>query len=458
MPDRSPCLTPEEAILPEGKSLVISRFDVQPISLGPPKIIGPLAALDNWLFPSPAETATLERSQTRCIMRNGYQLATLAVHAGQSPCPVTGALDTPIYQSTTFVSANSDEMAAVYGEQKFGYMYTRYGNPTIRALEEKIAALEGGEAALATSTGMAAISSAILGYVKAGDHVVGARSLYGGAYNFINRVLPRYGVETTFVDSPCKDDFEKAIRPSTRLIYFETPSNPVLGIVDIAALAALGRKHGIPTMIDNTFASPVLQQPIRLGVTVAVHSATKYLCGHGDAMGGVIVGPKAYLDELNREIMRDFGGVISPFNAWLILRGTHTLHLRMPAHCANAQRIAEFLAQHPKVEHVNYPGLAQHPGHETAKKQMKAFGAMLSFEVKGGYEGGKQVMDGVKIFARAASLGDTRSLIVHSASTSHAAVPRDKRLAMGVTDGLVRLSVGVEAADDLVEDLDQALA
>jgi methionine-gamma-lyase len=390
-------------------------------------------------------------------LKNGYQFATLAVHAGEHPCPATGALDTPIYQSTTFVSADSDDMAAVYGEEKFGYMYTRYGNPTIRALEEKLAALEGGEAALAAASGMAAISSAILGYVKSGDHVVAARSLYGAAYNFLNKKVPRMGASTTFVGSTCVEDFEKALQPNTHLIYFETPSNPVLDIVDIAAVARLGHSRGIPTMIDNTFASPALQQPLKLGVTVAVHSMTKYLCGHGDAMGGAIIGPKAYISDLLHEYLRDFGGVISPFNAWLILRGIHTLHVRMPAHCANAQKIAEFLAEHPKVERVNYPGLARHPGYELAKKQMRAPGAMISFEVKGGYDGGKKVMDGVKVFARAASLGDTRSLIVHSASTSHRAVPREQRLAIGVTDGLVRLSVGIEAAEDLITDLDQAL-
>jgi methionine-gamma-lyase len=391
-------------------------------------------------------------------MKNGHQFATLAVHAGELPCPATGALDTPIYQSTTFVSADADEMAAVYGEEKFGYMYTRYGNPTIHALEEKLAVLEGGEAALATASGMAAISTAILGYVKTGDHVVAARSLYGAAYNFLNKKLPRMGASVTFVPSTQVEDFEKAIRPNTRLIYLETPSNPVLEILDLAALARLGQSRGVPTMVDNTFASPALQQPIPLGVTVVVHSATKYLCGHGDAMGGGIIGPKEYVSELVHEVIRDFGGVMSPFNAWLILRGIRTLHLRMPAHCANAQRIAEFLERHPKVERVNYPGLAHHPGHETARKQMKAFGAMLSFEVSGGYEGGKRVMDAVKIFARAASLGDTRSLIVHSASTSHRAVPRDQRLAIGISDGLVRLSVGVEAVEDLIQDLDQALA
>jgi methionine-gamma-lyase len=391
-------------------------------------------------------------------MKNGHQFATLAVHAGEGPCPATGALDTPIYQSTTYVSADADEMAAVYGEQKFGYMYTRYGNPTIHALQAKMAALERGEAALAFASGMAAISSAVLGYIKAGDHVVAARSLYGAAYHFLDQKLPRLGASTTFVQSTRVEDFARALRPNTRLIYFETPSNPILEILDIAALAALARAHGLPTMLDNTFASPALQQPLALGVTVVVHSATKYLCGHGDAMGGIVVGPKAYIDELRHEYLRDFGGVISPFNAWLILRGLRTLHLRMPAHCANAQKIAEFLDRHPRMERVNYPGLPRHPGHDIARQQMGAFGAMISFEVKGGYERGKKVMDRVKIFARAASLGDTRSLIVHSASTSHRAVPREQRLAIGITDGLVRLSVGIEAAEDLIADLDQALA
>ncbi|MGH9431039.1 MAG: trans-sulfuration enzyme family protein, partial [Terriglobia bacterium] len=278
------------------------------------------------------------------------------------------------------------------------------------------------------------------------------------AYNFLNKKLPRMGASATFVPSARIEDFESAIRPNTRLIYFETPSNPVLEIIDIAGLATLAKSRGIPLMIDNTFASPALQQPLKLGVTVVVHSATKYLCGHGDAMGGAIVGPKDYISFLIHEVIRDFGGVISPFNAWLILRGMHTLHVRMPVHCANAQKVAEFLAAHPKVERVNYPGLPHHPGHDVARKQMKAFGAMMSFEAKGGYAAGKKVMDRVKIFARAASLGDTRSLIVHSASTSHRAVPPEQRLAIGITDGLVRLSIGIEAAEDLIADLDHALA
>ena len=391
-------------------------------------------------------------------MKDHHQFATLAVHAGEAPCKLTGAVATPIYQSSTFAAVDSDEMAALYAGEKPGYTYTRYGNPTVHALEEKLAALEAGEAALAFGSGMAAISSAILGYVKAGDHVVAARSLYGATYDFLNRILPSLGASTTFVRSTRAEDFEKAIRPNTRLVYLETPSNPVLEILDIAALAGMAHAHGIPSMIDNTFASPVLQQPLTMGVTVVVHAATKYLCGHGDAMGGAVIGSRDYISHLSIDVLRDFGGVMSPFNAWLILRGIHTLHLRVPAQCANAQKIAEFLAHHPKVEHVNYPGLASHPGHDLAKRQMKAFGAMISFEAQGGYEGGKRVMDGVKIFLRAASLGDTRSLIVHSASTSHRAMPRAQREAIGITEGLVRLSVGIEAVEDLIQDLDQALA
>ncbi len=385
-------------------------------------------------------------------------LETLAVHAGEGPCEATGALDTPVYMSNTFVAGSTDELAARFTEEKPGYVYTRYSNPTIKALEEKVAALEGGEAAVAMASGMAAISSVILGFVGAEDHVVASRSIYGASYNFINEKLPRLGAEGTFVGSNEVAEFEKAIRPNTKLIYFETPSNPVLEIMDIEALARLGQEKGVPTVIDNTFATPVLQRPMELGVDVVVHSATKYLCGHGDAMGGLIVGREYYVRHLYNDILRDFGGVLSPFNAWLILRGIRTLPLRVRMACANAQLIAEFLESHEKVERVNYPGLPSHPGHELAQKQMKGFGAMVSFEVKGGVEVGKKVMDRVALFSRAASLGDTRSLILHPAATSHAAVPREERLAAGITDGLVRISVGIESVEDLVADLEHALA
>jgi methionine-gamma-lyase len=390
-------------------------------------------------------------------MNDKHQFATLAVHAGEAPCPVTGAVDTPIYQSTTFAAEDSDEMAALYSGEKPGYMYTRYGNPTVHALEEKVAALEGGEAAQAFATGMAAVSSSILGFVKAGDHVVAARSLYGATYNFLNRKLPAMGASTTFVQSTRAEDFERALQPNTRLIYFESPSNPILEILDIEALAAVARAHGIPSLVDNTFASPALQQPLKIGISAVMHSATKYLCGHGDAMGGITIGSEEYIHHLSHDVVRDFGGVMSPFTAWLMLRGIRTLHVRMPVHCSNAQKIAEFLVQHPHIERVYYPGLPHHPGHDLARRQMSGFGGMMSFEARGGYESGKRVMDKVRIFLRAASLGDTRSLIVHPASTSHRAVPREQRESIGITDGLVRLSVGIEAVDDLIGDLRPAL-
>jgi methionine-gamma-lyase len=390
-------------------------------------------------------------------MTDRHRFATLAVHAGEAPCEVTGAVDTPIYQATTFAARDSEEMAALYSGEKDGYMYTRYGNPTLHALEEKVAALEGGEAGQAFATGMAAVSSSILACVQAGEHVVAARSLYGAAYNFLNRKLAAMGASTTFVQSTRPEDFEKAIQPNTRLLYFESPSNPILEILDIAKLAELARSHNITSMMDNTFASPALQQPLKMGISVVLHSATKYLCGHGDAMGGVTVGSRDFIHHLNHDVLRDFGGVMSPFTAWLMLRGIRTLHVRMPVHCANAQKVAEFLAQQPRVGHVYYPGLPGHPGHDVARRQMKAFGAVMSFEAQGGYEGGKRVMDRVNIFLRAASLGDTRSLIVHPASTSHRAVPKEQREAIGITDGLVRLSIGIEDVEDLIADLDQAL-
>ncbi len=391
-------------------------------------------------------------------MKNGLHVETLAVHAGEPPCPATGALDTPVYMSSTFVTADTDQMAAIFSEARPGYVYNRYGNPTVKALEDKMAALEGGEAGVATASGMAAISSAILSWVNSGHHVVAAREIYGAAYNFIDKKLPRMGVERTFAASSDASEFEKALRPNTKLIYFETPTNPVLQVVDIAAVARLGRERGIPTVMDNTFATPVLQRPLDYGVDVVVHSATKYLGGHGDAMGGLIVGRRDYARRVYRDILRDYGGIMSPFNAWLILRGIRTLPLRMQASCANADKIALFLESHPKVARVNYPGSESHPERSLAEKQMKAFGAMISFEMKGGYQAGRKVTDSVQIFSRAASLGDTRSLILHPAASSHAAVPREERLKIGIADGLVRLSVGIESPEDLIRDLDRALA
>lgn len=390
-------------------------------------------------------------------MKDQFQIETMTVHAGEEFCPTTGALDTPIYMSSAFAAPTADDMAGIFEEKQEGYVYTRYGNPTLRALETKMAVLENAEAGIAAASGMAAVTMAILASVKPGDHIVASGSIYGATYNFINTKLSQMGVEFTFVQCSEIEEYERAIRPTTKLIYFETPSNPVLQILDIPDLVKLAESQNIKTVIDNTFATPALQQPLNLGVDVTVHSATKYLCGHGDAMGGIILGKQDYIQRIYRDVLRDFGGVMSPFNAWLILRGIRTLSLRMKASCANAWDVAKFLSSHPKVRKVNYPGLPSHPGHDLATKQMKAYGAIISFELKKGYEEGKKVMDKVKIFCRAASLGDTRSLILHPPSSSHRAVPHEKRLAIGINDGLMRLSIGIESGKDLIRDLEEAL-
>jgi methionine-gamma-lyase len=387
-----------------------------------------------------------------------YSIETRAVHAGEETCPLTGAVDTPIYQSTTFAFEDAEQGAALFSHQREGYVYTRYGNPTLNALEEKIAALEGAEAAQVTATGMAAVSTSVLGLLKAGDHLVSARSIYSAAFDLFHRKLPSWGIETTFVESTAPDDFARAIRANTKLVYIETPSNPVLNVLDIEAIASIARSREVPVVIDNTFATPFNTRPLRMGVDLVIHSATKYLCGHGDAMGGVIAGKHAVIQKIAVETHRDLGGVMSPFNAWLILRGLRTLPLRMERHNDNAMRIAQFLRNHPKVEEVFYPGLPSHPGHDIARRQMRGFGGMLSFIVRGGIEAGRYVLNSVKLCILAVSLGDTRTLITHPASTTHVVVPREKRLEIGIYDGLIRLSVGIENVQDLMDDLDQALA
>jgi methionine-gamma-lyase len=390
--------------------------------------------------------------------RRRYSIETNAVHAGEGTCPLTGAVDTPIYQSTTFAFENVEQGAALFSHQREGYVYTRYGNPTLNALEEKVAALEGAETALVAATGMAAISTCVLSLVKGGDHIVSARSVYSAAFDLFHRKLPDWGVEATFVDSTAPEAFARAMKPNTKLVYIETPSNPVLNILDIASIASIAKSRGAIIAIDNTFATPFNTHPLELGVDLVIHSATKYFCGHGDAMGGVIAGKRELIQRISIETHRDLGGVMSPFNAWLILRGLRTLPLRMERHNANAMRIAEFLQSHPKVEEVFYPGLPNHPGHEIAKKQMRGFGGMVSFIVRGGIEAGKHILDNVKLCTLAVSLGDTRTLITHPASTTHVVVPREKRLEIGIYDGLIRLSVGIEAVQDLIDDLDQGLA
>ncbi|MDK2878665.1 MAG: methionine-gamma-lyase [Thermoanaerobacteraceae bacterium] len=382
---------------------------------------------------------------------------TKAIHAGQKPCPVTGAHVTPIYQTSTFVFKDVDQGARRFAGEEWGYIYTRLGNPTEAELEEKMAALEGGEAAIATASGMAAISTVLLSLLKKGDHIVGGSTLYGCTHSLISELLPEYGIEVTLVDTSDLANIEKAMRPNTKVVYVETPANPTLKLVDLKGAADIAHRYGALLVVDNTFMSPYLQRPIEHGADVVVHSATKYIGGHGDVIAGIIVGPRDLLNTMRIPYLKDFGGIISPFDAWLLLRGLKTLGVRMERHCQNAMKIAEYLEGHPMIERVYYPGLKSHPQHELAAEQMDGFGGMICFEVKGGLEAGKVLMNSVRLITLAVSLGCVDSLIEHPASMTHSPVPPEERLKAGITDGLVRLSVGIEDVEDIIADLDQAL-
>ncbi len=382
---------------------------------------------------------------------------TKAIHAGQKPCPVTGAHVTPIYQTSTFVFKDVDQGARRFAGEEEGYIYTRLGNPTLTELEAKIAALEGGEAAIGAASGMAAISTALVTLLKKGDHIVAGDALYGCTHSFISEILPQYGIEVTMVDTSNLENIENAMKPNTKVIYVETPANPTMKLVDLEGASDIAHKHGALIIVDNTFMSPYLQRPIEHGVDVVVHSATKYIGGHGDVLAGLIIGPKELIDTMRIPYLKDFGGILSPFDAWLLLRGLKTLGVRMERHCANAQKVAEYLEKHPLIDKVYYPGLPSHPQYELAKKQMDGFGGMMSFELKGGLKAGKVLMNSVKMITLAVSLGCVDSLIQHPASMTHSPVPREERLKAGITDGQVRLSVGIEDVEDIIADLDQAL-
>lgn len=386
-----------------------------------------------------------------------YGVFTQAIHAGEAPDRATGAVAVPIHMANTFAYASAEEAAATFAGEQAGYIYTRWGNPTQEVLEKRIAALEGGEAALATASGMAAISTAILSVVRQGDHIVASKAIYSGTFNLLNRELPHYGITTTFVDASDPQNIAAAMRDNTRIVYLESPGNPTLALNDIAGGAEVARQAGALTFVDNTFATPINQRPLDLGADVVLHSATKYFCGHGDAIGGAIVGSQAFIEEARSGVLRDIGGVISPFNAWLILRGIQTLPLRMARHNANALQVSRFLEEHPAVNWVAYPGLESHPQHALARRQMRGYGGMVCFEVKGGVEAGARLMNRIKLCTLTVSLGDTKTLICHSASTTHSTVPPEARQAAGITDGLVRMSVGLEDPEDIIADLAQAL-
>ena len=374
--------------------------------------------------------------------------STIAIHAGNEPDPTTGAVSVPIYQTSTYAQDG-------LGKHK-GFEYARPQNPTRSALEKNIAALEGAEFGFAFASGMSAID-AVLKLVKGGEHVILGDNTYGGTYRLFSRVLSSYGVEHTLVDTSDISNIERAFKPNTKMVFVETPTNPVMTVTDLKAVSDVAHAHGSKVVCDNTFMSPYLQRPMEFGVDIVVHSTTKYLNGHSDSVGGFVALKNAEDAEWIKFIQNSVGAILSPFDSFLVLRGTKTLAVRMEAHDKNGRQVAAFLAEHPKVQHVHYPGLASHPQHEIAKKQQRGFGGMVSFET-GSLENAKRVLERVKICTLGESLGGVESLISHPATMTHASVPPETREKIGITDGLVRVSVGIEDIEDIIADLDHALA
>ena len=385
-------------------------------------------------------------------------LGTTAIHAGTLK-NLYGTLAMPIYQTSTFIFDSAEQGGKRFALEEAGYIYTRLGNPTTTVLENRIAALEEGEAGIATSSGMGAISSTLWTVLKAGDHVVTDKTLYGCTFALMNHGLTRFGVEVTFVDTSNLDEVKNAMKENTRVVYLETPANPNLKIVDLEALSKLAHTNpNTLVIVDNTFATPYMQKPLKLGADIVVHSVTKYINGHGDVIAGLVVTNKELADQIRFVGLKDMtGAVLGPQDAYYIIRGMKTFEIRMERHCKNAKKVVEFLNKHPKIEKVYYPGLETHPGYEIAKKQMKDFGAMISFELKGGFEAGKTLLNSLKLCSLAVSLGDTETLIQHPASMTHSPYTKEEREAAGITDGLVRLSVGLENVEDIIADLEQGL-
>ena len=387
-----------------------------------------------------------------------YGLGTTAIHAGTLK-NLYGTLAMPIYQTSTFIFDSAEQGGRRFALEEAGYIYTRLGNPTTTVLEDKIAALEEGEAAVATSSGMGAISSTLWTVLKAGDHVVTDKTLYGCTFALMCHGLTKFGIEVTFVDTSNLDEVKNAMKENTRVVYLETPANPNLKIVDLEALSKLAHTNpNTLVIVDNTFATPYMQKPLKLGADIVVHSVTKYINGHGDVIAGLVVTNKELADQIRFVGLKDMtGAVLGPQDAYYIIRGMKTFEIRMERHCKNAKKVVEFLNKHPKIERVYYPGLETHSGHEIAKKQMKDFGAMISFELKGGFEAGKTLLNSLKLCSLAVSLGDTETLIQHPASMTHSPYTKEEREAAGITDGLVRLSVGLENVEDIIADLEQGL-
>ncbi|MCX6640914.1 MAG: aminotransferase class I/II-fold pyridoxal phosphate-dependent enzyme [bacterium] len=391
------------------------------------------------------------------MVKKSWGFATLAVHGSGGHDPQTGAISVPIYQSSTFAFKNSQHGTDLFSGKAEGYIYSRISNPTQAALEREMAFLEEGDEAIAFGSGMAAISTCIFTLCRSGENFVSSRTIYGGTHALYIKVMPRLNIGVTEVDATDLNKVEDAINDKTRFLFIETPANPTIEIIDIRGCAEIAHRKGIKLVVDNTFATPYYQKPLTMGADVVVHSATKYIGGHGDTVAGINIGFKELMTEMRKQNLQDLGGIISPFNAWLLLRGLKTLPVRMDRHSENGMRVAQFLAFHPKIERVWYPGLRIHPQHELAKSQMTNFGGMIAFEIKGGIEEGKRVMDNVELCTLAVSLGDCDTLIVHPASTTHSSYSPEEMLANGIKPNLIRLSVGIEDVTDIIEDLSQAL-
>jgi methionine-gamma-lyase len=388
------------------------------------------------------------------LRRRADAISTICVHAGEPPAD-DGALDPPIVMSSAFAFESTDHAARAFTGEENAWIYGRWGNPTVAALEAKLAALEGAEAACATASGMAAIAGCILALCEAGDHIVAPRSMYAESARLLRERLPKFGVTTTFVDGTL-DAYQAAITPKTKLLYLETPANPNLAIVDLAAVAKLRPKDGF-VLTDGTFATPFAQTPLAHDSDLVVHSMTKGLGGHGDVIGGVVAGSKAIVDRVRDTVIKGFGGILPPLSAWLVARGLRTFALRQERACANAAELARWLSEHPAISIVHHPSLMSHPGHTLAAKQMHAFGALLSFELKDGISRGRRVIEALGVATHAVSLGDVRTLVVHPASTTHSTMPREARLQANIGDGLIRVSCGIESAGDLIRDFEHAL-
>ncbi len=382
---------------------------------------------------------------------------TLCVHRGH-PEHGAGPVVTPIFATSTFRFRDAQHGADLFSGKESGYIYTRMLNPTVRALEDCVAALEGGAFGLATGSGMAATHTALTALCSAGDHIICSEAVYGPTNTLLTTILPRFGIESSIVNTGSPETVEAAFRPNTKVLFVETPGNPTLVVSDIAVLAELAHKRNVTMVVDNTFMSPILQQPLSLGADVVIHSLTKFLNGHADVVGGLIVVKDEERYKSFRTVLNHLGGVLPPFEAFLVHRGVRTLALRMQRHCENGLKVAEFLEQHPKVAWVRYPGLPSHPQYEVAQKQMKGPGGMVSFELKGGVEAGRTMMDSTRLCGLAVSLGGVETLIQHPASMTHAGMTGETRFKAGITDGLVRISVGIESVEDIIADLDQALA